>query len=183
MSFDLNLSFVGRITFKFNPALSHEFALFSSSSFFWKTFPQTESRNLAQFNVDNKYGRDALRIVLEKIFEVDYLSRFGRDTDADEERHEKFVQLNDALKGVSIEGPIAEVTIAKFLNRILGLPVHLQNYLFDYFMETLDSTIDKAKREGKYDLGIMGMCSLFVFFIIISILFLFRQFCLSNIYI
>lgn len=49
-----------------------------------------------------------------------------------------------------------EITITKFMNRILGLPVDSQNYLFDYFMEAVDAAIETAKRLNKYDLGIMG---------------------------
>lgn len=46
--------------------------------------------------------------------------------------------------------------IAKFLNRILGLKVKLQNHLFDYFTDTMDANIEDAKRAGGYDLGITG---------------------------
>ena len=34
--------------------------------------------------------------------------------------------------------------MSKFLNRILGLPVELQNYLFKYFSDTLNAIIDNV---------------------------------------
>ncbi|OTF82152.1 hypothetical protein BLA29_012455, partial [Euroglyphus maynei] len=45
--------------------------------------------------------------------------------------------------------------INKFLNRILGLEVELQNSLFRYFNDTMDAVIKGAKRSGRYDSGII----------------------------
>jgi hypothetical protein len=39
--------------------------------------------------------------------------------------------------------------MSKFLNRILGLPVNLQNMLFKYFSDTLAAIITAAKRSGR----------------------------------
>jgi hypothetical protein len=47
--------------------------------------------------------------------------------------------------------------MSKFLNRILGMPVNLQNLLFKYFTDTLNSIIDSAKRQGRYDQGILDV--------------------------
>ena len=41
--------------------------------------------------------------------------------------------------------------MSKFLNRILGMKVEKQNLLFKYFADTLNATINQAKRSGKYD--------------------------------
>ena len=46
--------------------------------------------------------------------------------------------------------------MSKFLNRILGTPVELQNALFGYFTETLTTIILQAKRNGRWDMGILG---------------------------
>lgn len=51
---------------------------------------------------------------------------------------------------------ISDCSITKFLNRILGLEVHKQNYLFQYFTDNFDYLIEKDKKEGKYDMGILG---------------------------
>ena len=46
--------------------------------------------------------------------------------------------------------------MSKFLNRILGVEVDMQNHLFAYFMATLEAIVQQAKRDGKYDMGILG---------------------------
>ena len=48
------------------------------------------------------------------------------------------------------------ITIAKFLNRLLGLPVHAQNTLFQYFSDIVAELICRAKRDGTLDMGIIG---------------------------
>jgi hypothetical protein len=47
--------------------------------------------------------------------------------------------------------------MSKFLNRILGMKVDLQNRLFKYFTDTLHAIITQAKKSGRFDLGILGM--------------------------
>lgn len=47
--------------------------------------------------------------------------------------------------------------MSKFLNRILGMKVELQNLLFKYFSDTLNAIITQAKRSGRYDQGILDV--------------------------
>lgn len=56
-----------------------------------------------------------------------------------------------------------DCSITKFLNRILGLEVHKQNSLFQYFSDNFDYLIEMDKKEGKYDMGILGKEALFPF--------------------
>lgn len=51
---------------------------------------------------------------------------------------------------------LAECSVTKFLNRMLGLEVHKQNSLFQFFTDTFDYLIEKDKKDGKYDMGILG---------------------------
>ena len=46
--------------------------------------------------------------------------------------------------------------ISRFLNRILGVEVNLQNTLFAYFVETLNTVIAQAKKAKAWDEGILG---------------------------
>lgn len=46
--------------------------------------------------------------------------------------------------------------IGKFLNRILGMEVQQQNALFQYFSDTLAAVIQEAKKNGRFDMGILG---------------------------
>ncbi|VDM12656.1 unnamed protein product [Wuchereria bancrofti] len=48
-------------------------------------------------------------------------------------------------------------TIPKFLNRLLGLPVHAQNALFQYFSDIVAELVAQAKHDGTYDMGIMDL--------------------------
>lgn len=54
--------------------------------------------------------------------------------------------------------------ISRFLNRILGIEVELQNRLFAYFVETLSVVVQQAKRSGRWDEGILGKTSLYFAF-------------------
>lgn len=54
--------------------------------------------------------------------------------------------------------------MSKFLNRILGMPVELQNRLFKYFTDTLQAIISQAKKSGRFDLGILGIQSVIYFY-------------------
>lgn len=78
-----------------------------------------------------------------------------------------FVDIADALVGVGLiinsensPGVLALDkdfnNISKFLNRILGMPVELQNRLFKYFTDTLEAIVTEAKKGGRFDLGILG---------------------------
>lgn len=50
-------------------------------------------------------------------------------------------------------------TMSRFLNRILGLSVQLQNQLFAYFSDTLAAVVQRAKRTGHWDGGILDFGS------------------------
>lgn len=123
----------------------------------------TETRDLSQFNIDNKYGRTALEAVMRTI--MGYESPLVAPP-ADY-RGEFFKDIAGALVGVGIIVNSEHMpgtlnldkdynNISKFLNRILGMPVELQNRLFKYFTDTLEATIGQAKKLGRFDLGILG---------------------------
>ncbi|XP_042198653.1 protein strawberry notch homolog 2 isoform X1 [Callorhinchus milii] len=125
----------------------------------------TESRDLSKFNFDNKYGSRALDKVIKTILgqienrvlpPSDYL---GGPIDF-------FADMKKGLTAVGVfckenrYGCInveKDCSITKFLNRILGLEVHKQNALFQYFTDTFDYLIDKDKKDGKYDMGILDL--------------------------
>uniref|UniRef100_A0A8C3NPP6 Protein strawberry notch homolog 2 n=84 Tax=Passeriformes TaxID=9126 RepID=A0A8C3NPP6_GEOPR len=119
----------------------------------------TESRDLSKYNFENKYGAKALDKVLSTI-----LNHTDSRVPVDMEG------LLGGLFGRGLVGSmsscttshlthcaLADCSITKFLNRILGLEVDKQNMLFQYFSDTFDYLIEKDKKEGKYDMGILGM--------------------------
>lgn len=112
----------------------------------------TETRNLSQFNVDNKYGREALQTVMKNILLDGEMGQME-----DKTKMELFMEIRSALHNVGIgNDSIAKIDMARFLNRILGIPVRLQNELFDYFTNTLDDIIEREKDAGRFDMGILG---------------------------
>ncbi|KMZ09560.1 protein strawberry notch isoform X1 [Drosophila simulans] len=124
----------------------------------------TETRDLSQFNIDNKYGRQALETVMRTIMgyesplvppPTDYSGEFFKDIAGalvgvgiivNSESHPGVLSLDKDYNNIS-----------KFLNRILGCPVDLQNRLFKYFTDTMTAIIQQAKRGGRFDLGILDL--------------------------
>ncbi|RMX57838.1 hypothetical protein pdam_00018567 [Pocillopora damicornis] len=123
----------------------------------------TESQDLSRYNIDNKYGRAALEAVLKAVTgqsaptippPQDYKGEFFQD-------------VRTALIGVGlvVKDDKNNVTIldkdftniSRFLNRILGVEVELQNHLFAYFMKTLSVVVQQAKRSGRWDEGILDL--------------------------
>ena len=47
--------------------------------------------------------------------------------------------------------------VRRFLNRLLGLPVHRQNLLFNYFCATLQAEVHAAKADGNYSEGVSDL--------------------------
>ncbi|XP_029475625.1 protein strawberry notch homolog 1 isoform X2 [Rhinatrema bivittatum] len=125
----------------------------------------TESRDLSRFNFDNKYGRNALEIVMKSIVNLDApLVSPSADYPGD-----FFKDVRQGLIGVgliNVEDRSGILTldkdynnIGKFLNRILGMEVHQQNALFQYFSDTLTAVVQNAKKNGRYDMGILDLGS------------------------
>ncbi|XP_064164469.1 protein strawberry notch homolog 1 isoform X1 [Anguilla rostrata] len=125
----------------------------------------TETRDLSRFNFDNKYGRNALEIVMKSIVNLDSPlvsppSNFDGDF---------FKEIRHGLIGVgliNVEDRSGILTLdkdynnmGKFLNRILGMEVQQQNALFQYFSDTLNAVIQNAKKNGRYDMGILDLGS------------------------
>ncbi|KAM6986470.1 protein strawberry notch homolog 1 [Aplochiton taeniatus] len=125
----------------------------------------TETRDLSRFNFDNKYGRNALEIVMKSIVNLDNpLVSPPLDFEGD-----FFKEIRCGLVGVgliNVEDKSGVLTldkdynnIGKFLNRILGMEVQQQNALFQYFSDTLGAVIQEAKKNGRYDMGILDLGS------------------------
>uniref|UniRef100_A0A674P6S9 Protein strawberry notch homolog 2 n=1 Tax=Takifugu rubripes TaxID=31033 RepID=A0A674P6S9_TAKRU len=120
----------------------------------------TESRDLSKYNFENKYGTKALDKITKSIM--------GHIENKVPPPKALFLLISDMKLGMMDVGILCkdprfgistekDCSITKFLNRILGLEVHKQNYLFQYFTDNFDYLIEKDKKEGKYDMGILGI--------------------------
>ncbi|XP_076134872.1 strawberry notch homolog 2b isoform X1 [Alosa pseudoharengus] len=124
----------------------------------------TESRDLSKYNFENKYGTKALDKITKAI--LGYIESKvpppkdypGGDSMFFSDMKQGMINVGifsrDSRFGLSTE---KDCTITKFLNRILGLEVHKQNSLFQYFTDNFDYLIEKDKKEGKYDMGILDL--------------------------
>ncbi|KAB5535796.1 hypothetical protein PHYPO_G00122050 [Pangasianodon hypophthalmus] len=124
----------------------------------------TESRDLSKYNFENKYGTKALDKITKAI--LGYIENkvpppkgyLGGDERFFADMKKGMIDVGIFCKeprfGLNTE---KDCTITKFLNRILGLEVHQQNFLFQYFTNNFEYLIDKDKKEGKYDMGILDL--------------------------
>eukprot|EP00096_Caligus_rogercresseyi_P012895 TRINITY_DN5561_c0_g1_i2.p1 TRINITY_DN5561_c0_g1~~TRINITY_DN5561_c0_g1_i2.p1 ORF type:complete len:818 (-),score=270.21 TRINITY_DN5561_c0_g1_i2:358-2670(-) len=124
----------------------------------------TDTRDLSRFNIDNKYGRTALEATFKAIMGYespivkppsDYLGDFFKDIANGLIGVGLITQSEDGSGVLTLDKGYNDMS--KFLNRILGLKVDIQNMLFKYFSDTLDAIISQAKRSGKYDQGILDV--------------------------
>uniref|UniRef100_A0A665U7D1 Protein strawberry notch homolog 1 n=1 Tax=Echeneis naucrates TaxID=173247 RepID=A0A665U7D1_ECHNA len=93
----------------------------------------TETRDLSRFNFDNKVKIQSGLIGVGLINVEDRSGTLSLDKDYN--------------------------NMGKFLNRILGMEVQQQNALFQYFSDTLAAVIQEAKKNGRYDMGILDLGS------------------------
>ncbi|XP_032395029.1 protein strawberry notch homolog 1 isoform X3 [Etheostoma spectabile] len=120
----------------------------------------TETRDLSRFNFDNKYGRNALEIVMKSIVKLD--SPLVSPPSNFKEIQSGLIgvgliNLEDRSGAMSLDKDYNNM--GKFLNRILGMEVQQQNALFQYFSDTLAAVIQEAKKNGRYDMGILDLGS------------------------
>uniref|UniRef100_A0A7M4FJG4 Protein strawberry notch homolog 1 n=1 Tax=Crocodylus porosus TaxID=8502 RepID=A0A7M4FJG4_CROPO len=115
----------------------------------------TETRDLSRFNFDNKVTAFSNYLPVAGVLP-----------------HSPLLNSFDVRQGligvglINVEDRSGILTldkdynnIGKFLNRILGMEVHQQNALFQYFSDTLNAVIQNAKKNGRYDMGILDLGS------------------------
>jgi len=99
----------------------------------------------AEDNLESVYGRAALR----QLYALLYAGKVeGCSLEAFQDA--TGLQLGDREGGLRDELP----PITTFLNRLLALPIDLQNVLFDAFEDLLHTQIEGAIAGGVYDLGV-----------------------------
>uniref|UniRef100_A0A8C2I8H7 Protein strawberry notch homolog 2 n=1 Tax=Cyprinus carpio TaxID=7962 RepID=A0A8C2I8H7_CYPCA len=105
----------------------------------------TESRDLSQYNFENKVGESSSLSTI-----IDYSLIFYMK--------QGMIDVGIFCKEPRLsQNTERDCSITKFLNRILGMEVHHQNSLFQYFTDNFDYLINKDKKEGKYDMGILDL--------------------------
>jgi hypothetical protein len=123
------------------------------------------SQDLIEFAIDSKHGLEALRQLLKVVFgdeEIPDRDDF-RALVADDrfliEAGEALKTLNFARSDGRKEGQKTDSLLRTFLNRILGVPVKLQNQIFSLFQHLLQAHIRVAKLNNTYDEGIVDIAA------------------------
>ncbi|KAF7658376.1 hypothetical protein LDENG_00013770 [Lucifuga dentata] len=124
----------------------------------------TESRDLSKYNFENKYGTKALDKITKAILgHIENKVPPPKGYPGGDAMFFRDMKLGMIDVGIFCKEPRfginteKDCSITKFLNRILGLEVHKQNHLFQYFTDNFDYLIEKDKKEGKYDMGILDL--------------------------
>jgi len=99
----------------------------------------------AEDNLESTYGRLALRQLYQLIY-------VGKVEACSLERFEGATGLNLTDRDGSLLEDLPPITT--FLNRILALPIALQNRLFEVFESLMEAAIEGAMQSGTFDVGV-----------------------------
>eukprot|EP00057_Strongylocentrotus_purpuratus_P009593 XP_011664067.1 PREDICTED: protein strawberry notch homolog 1 isoform X3 [Strongylocentrotus purpuratus] len=124
--------------------------------------------DLTQFNFDTPYGRSALRTMYQAISKRELVG--GVPLNLMTKGLVEFSSFNDHMRDCLVQMGVASLIdtslviqdkdqsgVGKFLNRILGLTVATQNMIFTYFFGSLQAAIAAARKEGKYNEGLVDI--------------------------
>jgi len=99
----------------------------------------------AEDNLESVYGRLALRQLYQLIYG-------GKVEGCSLERFEGATGLNLTDRDGSLLEELPPITT--FLNRILALPIALQNRLFEVFESLMEAAVEGAMQAGTFDIGV-----------------------------
>ena len=99
----------------------------------------------AEDNLESVYGRLALRQLYQLIYA-------GKVEGCSLERFEGATGLNLTDRDGSLLEDLPPITT--FLNRILALPISLQNRLFEVFESLMEAAVEGAVQAGTFDIGV-----------------------------
>ncbi|XP_067930310.1 uncharacterized protein [Watersipora subatra] len=126
--------------------------------------------DLSHFNYDTVYGRTALKLMYEAICKgklpntISFASLANSITDEETficEMQNCVVTMGllteDQLRQRIMVSDNDSRDVGRFLNRILGLKVTLQNLMFNFFTFYIDVVITAARKEGKFNEGFVDL--------------------------
>ena len=126
-------------------------------------------QSLQAFDIDNSYGYEALKRMI---------SDLKRNTDPmPTVQYRDLAQLDaiiNIIRGELVKVGLAEeddrgrfqlkgkthnsgLKISQFLNRLLGMPIEMQEIAFNYFTQTFEGVIMDHKQRGNYDSGVTNI--------------------------
>ncbi|KAI6658072.1 hypothetical protein LOD99_15785 [Oopsacas minuta] len=121
-----------------------------------------ESNDFSRFNFDTRDGLLALDSLLRCLIgRVSPLASSLRSADISTRQAAINALITVDILSRTPKGKITldkeSNSVSKFLNRLLGIEVQLQNTIFQWFLDTFDFLVKQAKRLGNWDNGIVEM--------------------------
>ena len=126
-----------------------------------------DAADLSAFDVDTKWGKRAMDCIIDELMQPGVTAnsvppahvRSALGLRANDELQEKWQEYleeaEDAIAGAGIDDKTPNVK--KFLNRLLGMPVEMQNRVFAHFSANFEFEVKKAKEEHKFDEGVVDI--------------------------
>ncbi|KAK3276544.1 hypothetical protein CYMTET_15390, partial [Cymbomonas tetramitiformis] len=117
---------------------------------------------LKAFDIDNNYGRDAIKQLYLEIgpMNLNQLEGVEAPKCPGEVDYRGYFRRALASVGIAItNADQKEASVQRFLNRLLGLSLADQKLLFDYFSQLFDTFVRVAKSEGRFSDGVVEMCT------------------------
>lgn len=122
---------------------------------------QSGGISLGSFNFETRFGKLALERTYSAVFGHRYNGASGsKPLKADVlpdglNQAQFFHEVDDWVDKLEMVGNEADTgKIQRFLNRLLGMPLHLQNPLFSYLTQNLKFVLVWAKKNNKFDRGV-----------------------------
>ena len=119
-----------------------------------------QQENLSAFDVDTEYGQAALTDLIEvfenpihnaSIVPPGHIRRaIGlRATHELQQNWSEYIdEAEEAMASAGIFG-MENLSVRRFLNRLLGMPVRMQNTIFQHYTAILDENVKAAKAAGR----------------------------------
>jgi hypothetical protein len=115
----------------------------------------TRARDLSCFNIENKFGNKVVKKLVTSLLSSTLIHNVKMDFLHTYSQSEFSINAKSALIGVELTSAAnPPLLVNKFLNRLLGCEVEIQNLIFKYFESALETEILTAKREGSFDNGV-----------------------------
>ena len=134
------------------------------------------TQDLSQFNFDNVYGRKSLDKLMKAVAGLEASQippppGYYPPNSFFNQARQAFVDVGLMMEPENKPAPTSafshtvvpamlerdHTNVARFMNRLLGVDVKLQNAVFSFFGEILKLTIQDARRSGQWDSGILDL--------------------------
>lgn len=105
---------------------------------------------------ENKFGNSAVADTVSEVFA-------RRTYDQTRRNSTFFPEARNALSNVGVKpnanGSAIDIPVPRFLNRLMGTPLPLQNELFSLFVKNYEGIVQKARADNEWNVHVLGKFS------------------------